>query len=89
MRPILLLSRDDAYIRRRQFQMAPVTTQVRGLRTEVPIGTEEGLPRPSVVNLDVLNMVERRYLRNRIGELSLEKMLAVERAIHFALDLSY
>lgn len=43
----------------------------------------------SVVNLDVLNMVERRYIRDRIGELSPEKMLAVERAIHFALDLSY
>ena len=86
-RPVLLLSRDEAYVKRESLIISPLTTQARDLPTEVPLGPEDGLPRRSVVNLDVIMTVRKSRSRQRIAYLSPEKRAAVERAIHFALDL--
>src|SRR4030065_255030 len=53
-RPVLLLSRNEAYEVRSRVIIAPVTTQLRGIRSEVPLGPEDGLPRRSVANLDTI-----------------------------------
>ena len=86
-RPVVLLSRDEAYAVRDLIVVTPVTTRVRGLTTEVRLGTEEGLPRSSVANLDVITTIRKAYLEERIGVLSEAKMQAVEAALHFALAL--
>ncbi len=44
-RPVVLVTRDGAYAIRDYVTVAPVTSRVRGIRAEVPLGVEEGLPR--------------------------------------------
>ena len=84
---MLLLSRDEAYQVRAYVTVAPVTTRVRGIPVEVPLGPEDGMPRTCVVNLDSLVTVSRSLLERRLVRLSSEKLAAVEDAIRFALDL--
>lgn len=86
-RPVLLLSRDRVYRTRRSATIAPITTHARGIQTEVPIGPQEGLPRPSVVNVDDITTVPMLLLERHVTSLSPQKMDAVNRAIRFALDL--
>jgi mRNA-degrading endonuclease toxin of MazEF toxin-antitoxin module len=51
------------------------------------VGPEDGLPRPSVANLDVITTVPKSGLERYISTLSAAKLQAVEAAIHFALGL--
>src|SRR5437667_5665138 len=53
-RPVVLVSRDEAYAIRELVTVVPITTQVRGIPVEVPLGRDEGLPRRSVANTDTL-----------------------------------
>jgi mRNA interferase MazF len=86
-RPVLLVSRDEAYDIRAFVMVAPVTTTIRRIPSEVPVGPPQGLPRASVANLDSLATVPKATFRRRIGVLDAEKMEAVERALHFSLGL--
>lgn len=86
-RPVLLLSRDEAYSVRELVTVAPVTARVRNIPSEVPLGLEDGLPRPCVVNLDTITTIARASLRDRLTTLSVEKQNAVEVALHFALGM--
>ena len=87
-RPVLLLSREEAYRVRALITVAPVTTRVRDIPAEVPLGREDGLPKNCVVNLDTIVTIARTSLRDRITALRPEKLLAVEDAIHFSLGLT-
>lgn len=84
---MILLSRNEAYAVRDFVIVAPVTTRVRRIPTEVALGRDEGLPRRCVVNLDVLTTVPKRTLARRLAELGPAKLAAVERALRFALGL--
>lgn len=86
-RPVVLLSRDDAYAVRLLVTVAPVTTRVRGIPAEVPLGPPDGLDRPCVVNLDTITTVPKGALTRRIAELNPGKLRAVQAAIGFALAL--
>ena len=86
-RPVLLLSRNQAYAVRGLIIITPLTTRVRNIPAEVRLGLEEGLRRPSVANLDVLTTVPKDSLQEYISTLSSAKLQAVEVAIHFALGL--
>ena len=86
-RPVLLLSRNEAYAVRELVTVAPVTTRMRHIPSEVPLGPEDGLPRPCVVNLDTITTIAKRILQERLVPLSPEKLKAVEAALHFALGL--
>ena len=86
-RPVVLLSRDEAYAIRNLVVVTPVTTRVRGIVAEVRLGPEDGLPLDSVANLDVLITIHKGSLQQRITSLSPDKIKAVETAIHFALGM--
>lgn len=86
-RPVLLLSRDSAYGVRTKVIVAPVTTRIRGIPAEVPLGPDDGLPKPCAANLDVLETIPKAYLREQITTLSADRMVAVETAIRFALGM--
>lgn len=86
-RPVLLLSRDEAYVFRAQVTVAELTTTVHHIPAEVPLGPEDGVPRRCVVNLDTLTTVPKASFQRRICELSPLKMDAVYHAIKFALAL--
>ena len=86
-RPVLLLSRNEAYAVRELVMVAPLTTRVRGIPSEVPLGGEDGVPRPCVTNLDTIATVAKTSLRERLTSLSGDKFKAVENALHFSLGL--
>lgn len=86
-RPVVLLSRDEAYAVRELVIVAQVTTRVRRIPTEVPLGPEDGLPKACAVNLDTITTIPKRTLTQPIGPLSREKLVAVDRALRFALGL--
>jgi mRNA interferase MazF len=88
-RPVLLLSRDEAYTVRELVTVAPVTTRIRNIQSEVSLGAEDGLPKACVVNLDTIVTIAKASLDERITILSPSKMKAAESALHFVFGLTY
>ncbi len=66
---------------------APVYGRVLGLSTEVVVGPEEGLPRPSSVRCDFLALMFKRKLTTFVAALSPRKVAELDRALAVALDL--
>ncbi len=85
--PVALLSRDDAYLVRSLVTIAPVSTRVRNIPSEVALSQKEGLPRACVINLDVITTIPKNCLHEKIVALKPDKLREVETAIHFALGL--
>jgi mRNA interferase MazF len=86
-RPVVLLSRQEAYEVRAMVIVAPATTTVRGFALEVKLGRREGLPRECVVNCDWLVTIPKSDLIERAGALSAVKMRKIDDALRFALGL--
>lgn len=86
-RPVLLISRNEAYIVRSIVIVAPVTTRIRNIPTEVPLGTADGMSRDCVVNLDTITTIPKDCLSSRITSLSPQRIKEVEAAIHFAMGM--
>ena len=87
-RPVVLLSRDDAYAVRQLVTVAPVTTRIREIPVEVPLGPEDGLPKRCVANLDSMVTISKASLVQRVSRLGGQRLRAIEEAICFALALS-
>lgn len=73
-RPVVVITRQSVIGLLRTVMVAPVTTTIRGIPSEVIVGEPEGLRRPSVINLDHVQTVERRLLRKQIGHCDPDKM---------------
>ena len=84
---MLFILRDGAYSVRDLVIVAPVTTRIRGVPAEVPLGPEDGLPRACVANLDAIYTISKSQVDTHISDLGIQKMQAVDSAIHFALGL--
>ena len=65
---------------------APVYSEVLGLRSEVEVGVEDGLPLESAVRCDFLTLMFKRKLTHLVGTLSAEKRRNLDRALRYALD---
>ncbi len=86
-RPVVLLSRDSAIAGRRRVLVAPCTTTVRGLPSEVELRPDEDpVPRPCVASLDSLESVSVGVLVERIGRLSDARMRELCEALAVAVD---
>ena len=86
-RPVVLLSRNEAYAVRELVTVAPISARVRGIPSEVPLGRADGLPKACAANLDTITTIPKQILTKRIAALEPGKMAAVERAVRFALGL--
>ena len=86
-RPVVLLSRDEAYAVRNAVTVAEVTRTIRGIPVEVPLGPEDGLPARCAANLDTIMTIRDELLSKRIALLRNEKMAEIQKAVKFALDL--
>jgi len=84
-RPVLLLSRNDAYQYLNKFVVAEITTTVRRIPVEVKLGRHEGLPSACVANFDHIRTVARQWLMSRVGALSQARRRDVKRALGYAL----
>jgi len=86
-RPVVVLSRDAAIPWLRRTLVAPCTTTIRGVASEVLLEPGEGpIPLRSGVNLDSVESVSLGVLVERLGRLSDEKMREVCAALRVALD---
>jgi len=86
-RPVVLLSRNEAYNVRTAVTVAEVTSTMRGIPVEVELGPEDGLPKKCVVNLDTIVTIRKDMLVERISFLRGEKIEKINAAIRFALSL--
>lgn len=75
-RPVLVLSRDPMGKVLHSVVCAPITSTIRGLSTEVPLGKEAGLVQRSVANFDNTFLVARRRLLARLGRANAGTMRA-------------
>jgi mRNA interferase MazF len=83
-RPVLLLTRSAAYDYLNTVIVAEVTTTIRGIPQEVPLGELEGVA-PSVANFDNVHVVAKHLLRARAGAVPASRELEVKRALGYAL----
>jgi mRNA interferase MazF len=81
---VVVLSRPEAIEVLHTVMVAPITSTVRGIPSEVAVGMAEGLKRDSAVNLDHVQTVEQARLSRYVGRLGAEKMRAVCRALAIA-----
>lgn len=87
-RPVVLLSRDEAYAVRNAVTVAEVITKIRGIPVEVVLTPEDGLPKNCVVNLDTIATIRKDLLAERISLLRSEKLRQIDEAIKFSLAIS-
>jgi mRNA interferase MazF len=86
-RPVVVLSRDAAIPSLRRALVAPCTTTLRGLPSEVALEPgEDPVPRRSAVNLDSVESVAVALLIERIGLLSGSRMREICAALEVATD---
>ena len=88
-RPVVILSRDAAIPRLRRAVVAPCTTTIRGLASEVVLEpSDDPVPRRSAVNLDSLESVSVAVLVDRLGRLGDARMRQICAALSVAVDCS-
>lgn len=86
-RPVLVLARDSVLGYLGEVTIAPVTSTVRDIPSEVFLSKGDGMPRDCAVNCDHLQTVSKGKIGSLITSLSSAKMIEVGRAIRFALDI--
>ena len=86
-RPVVIVSRDDIRGVRSKTTVAWITSTIRALPTEVPVGRGEGLAHESVVNCDEIATLEKAELVRRLGRLSQSKIDALHAALRFAFQI--
>ena len=86
-RPVVVLSRDAVIPRHRRALVAPCTTILRGLASEVVLEPgDDPVPRPSAVNLDSIESVSVVILVERLGRLADARMREICAALAVAVD---
>lgn len=86
VRPVIVMTRDPMGELLYSVLVAPVTTTVRGVSTEVDVGPGDGVRRPSVANMDNAQLIARERLRRRVGRVPPQTMSALCRALSAAVD---
>jgi mRNA interferase MazF len=86
VRPVVVMTRDPMGRLLNAVLVAPVTSTVRGISTEVPVGTDDGVRMSSVANADNLQLVARDRLVRRVGRATPSTMSALCTALSIAVD---
>ena len=86
-RPVLVLTRDIVRPHMNTVTVAPITTTIRGLSTEVPVGPANGLNDRGVVACDHVTTIPTKVLGPRVGQLLEDQETTLTSAIHAAFDL--
>ena len=89
-RPVCVLTRDAVASVLTAVTCAPITRTIRGIRSEVEIGTDQGLPEPCVISCDnVITVPISELDPEPVGRLDEIKRVELDRAMRFALDIMY
>lgn len=85
-----VLTRDTAIQVLSAVTCAPITRTVRGIRFEVEVGPEEGLPEVGVITCDnIVTLPKGMFASSRVGHLSHGKRAELDHALRYALDIQY
>ena len=85
-----MITRDAAASVLTAVTCAPITRTTRGIRSEVEIGPEEGLPEPCVISCDnIITVPVDDFDRQPVGRLDEVKRAELDRALRYALDILY
>lgn len=89
-RPVCVLTRDAAIEVLQTVTCVPITRTIRGIRSEVQVGPDEGLPAVSVMSCDNVVTLPKSVLDgDAVGSLDIEKRAQLDRALRYALDIQY
>jgi mRNA interferase MazF len=86
-RPVLILTRDSAIAILNSVTIAPITSTIRSIPTEVVLTEEDGLLQTCAANFDNLQTVPKTQIGDRITRLSRRRMIEAAAAGSFALAL--
>ena len=86
-RPVLVLTRESARAAMTKVTVAPITSTIKGLSSEVPVGPDNGLEQESVVSLDNVVTIPAHLLGRTVGFLTSEQEAVLARAIVLTYDL--
>jgi mRNA interferase MazF len=84
-RPVLILTRDSAIAVLHSVTVAPITSTIRSIPTEVVLTEADGLPHTCAANFDNLQTVPKSNIGDRIARLTKRKMKEAGVATSFAL----
>ena len=87
-RPVLIVTRDSAIGVLNSVTIAPITSTIRSIPTEVVLTEDDGLPNTCAANFDNLQTVPKSNIGERIARLTVRKMKEAGAAVSFALGLS-
>ena len=85
-RPVLILTRDSAISYLNTVTVAPITSTIRHVPSEVVLDVDDGMKGPCAVNLHNVVTVSQARLGKRVGSLSQAHMKQVCAALRFSLD---
>ncbi len=86
-RPVLLLTRDSILDYLSEVTVAPITSTIRSIPSEVLLQKDDGMPREYAINCDHIQTVSKGKIGTRLTVLSAKNMKKVSAAIQFALNL--
>ncbi|OMH25137.1 mRNA interferase MazF3 [Tersicoccus phoenicis] len=86
-RPVVVLTREAARAAMTTVTVAPITSTIRGLSSEVPVGRANGLDHDGVISIDNIVTVPADRLGRGLGSLSSNQERALARAVVLAFDL--
>ena len=86
-RPVVVLTREQVQPFLNSITVAPITSTIRGLSTEVPVGRTNGLDHDSVISCDSVVTIPKSAIGRRLGYLLPDQEGALARAIVAAYDL--
>ena len=84
-RPVLVLTRDSTLRYLSTATVAPITSSIRGVPSEVQLDEQDGMKAPCVANLHNAVTVSQQRLGKRLGRLAPQRMREVCSALHFSL----
>ncbi len=89
-RPVLIVSRNAAIEVLSGIVVAPITRTIRDIASEVHLGKKDGLPEACVASCDnVLTVPKYVFDASPIGEIGVVKIPELDRALRFALEISF
>ena len=86
-RPVLILTRDSILEYLGEVTVAPITTTVRDIPSEVFLSKQDGMIKDCAINFDHIQTISKGKIGSLITTLSTDKLRIVNEAIQFALNL--
>ncbi|MBM3702736.1 MAG: type II toxin-antitoxin system PemK/MazF family toxin [Actinobacteria bacterium] len=84
-RPVVILTRNSIIEFLEEVTVAPITSIIRNIPSEVFLSINDGMPKNCVINLDHIQTVSKSKIGSLITTLSSEKMSELRSAVLFAL----